>query len=201
MGDHLIRLNGLLRPLLYRHWAGMVARINRLEESRLESFLFGTKRQDLGPVRKALIDLQGGACFYCGRPARSGAEVDHFIPWSRYPDDGLDNLVVADRRCNAKKRDFLAATRHVERWRARMEEQVIAEIADNIGWERDILPTLGTARAIYWGLPEGTPLWAQNDEFTPANSGDLLTALADQQTETTTSHGAQIDRHADDTSR
>lgn len=201
VGDHLIRLNGLLRPLLYRHWAGMVARINRLEESRLESFLFGTKRQDLGPVRKALIDLQGGACFYCGRPARSGAEVDHFIPWSRYPDDGLDNLVVADRRCNAKKRDFLAATRHVERWRARMEERVIAEIADNIGWERDILPTLGTARAIYWGLPEGTPLWAHGEEFTPANSGDLLTALADQQTETTTSHGAQIDPHTDDTFR
>ena len=180
----MIRLNGLLRPLLYKHWAGMVARINRLEESRLESFLFGTERQDLGPVRKALLDLQGGACFYCGGSARSGAEVDHFIPWSRYPDDGLDNLVVADRHCNAKKRDFLAATQHVERWRARMEEEVIAEIAHEIGWERDILPTLGTARAIYWGLPEGTPLWALDDEFTPANSGDLLTALADQQTET-----------------
>ena len=140
VGDHLIRLNGLLRPLLYRHWAGMVARINRLEESRLESFLFGTKRQDLGPVRKALIDLQGGACFNCGRPARTGAEVDHFIPWSRYPDDGLDNLVVADRRCNAQKRDFLAATRNAERWRARLDEQVIAEIADKIGWGSDILP-------------------------------------------------------------
>lgn len=192
VGDHLIRLNGLLRPLLYRHWAVMVARINRLEESRLESFLFGTERRDLGPVRKAFLELQGGVCFYCGGSARSGAEVDHFIPWSRYPDDGLDNLVVADRRCNAQKRDFLAATRHVEKWRARMDEEVIVGIADEIGWERDMLPTLGTARAIYWGLPEGTPLWAHGEEFKPANSGDLLAALADLQIETIATDGVDI---------
>jgi hypothetical protein len=35
--------------------------------------------------------------------------VDHFIPWSRHADDGLDNLVAADARCNGQKRDFLAA--------------------------------------------------------------------------------------------
>ena len=82
-----------------------------------------------------------------------------------------------------------------------MEEEVIAEIADDIGWERDVKPTLGTARAIYWRLPEGTPLWAQDDEFAPANSGDLLTALADQQTETITSDGGQIGRPAHGTFR
>jgi len=29
--------------------------------------------------------------------------VDHFIPSSRYPDDALDNFVVADKSCNGFK--------------------------------------------------------------------------------------------------
>jgi len=27
-------------------------------------------------------------------------EVDHFIPWARYPDNGIHNFVVADSRCH-----------------------------------------------------------------------------------------------------
>ena len=49
-----------------------------------------------------------------------GVEIDHFVPWARYPDNGIDNLVVAHRRCNHDKRDFLAAFGHVEKWVARM---------------------------------------------------------------------------------
>ena len=26
--------------------------------------------------------------------------MDHFIPWARYPDDGIENLVLADAGCN-----------------------------------------------------------------------------------------------------
>jgi 5-methylcytosine-specific restriction endonuclease McrA len=176
VGKHLISLNGLLRPLLQRHWAAMVARVNRLHESRLERFLFGSERRDLTPVRTALVEHQRGKCFYCDRPLRD-TEVDHFIPWSRYPDDGLDNLVAADRRCNGAKRDFLAAHRHVERWRARMEDPSIAEIATAITWERETAPTLGTARAIYWALPSGAPLWVLRKEFTDADREVLGKAL------------------------
>jgi HNH endonuclease len=43
--------------------------------------------------------------------------VDHFLPWARYPENGIENLVVTDPRCNNDKRDFLAAAEHVERWR------------------------------------------------------------------------------------
>jgi len=75
--------------------------------------LFGTERIDLAPLRHPLLDLQNGACFYCGQRVKRAAHVDHFIPWSRYPDDGLDNLVVADSTCNSRKTDFLASERHV----------------------------------------------------------------------------------------
>src|SRR5213080_2876385 len=52
-------------------------------------------------MRGPIIELQEGRCFYCaeGLASRAGQtpDVDHFIPWSRYPDDGLENLVVAAR--------------------------------------------------------------------------------------------------------
>jgi len=45
--------------------------------------------------------------------------VDHFVPWARHPDSGLDNLVVADARCNGWKGAWLAATDHLARWAGR----------------------------------------------------------------------------------
>ena len=177
VGDYLVQLNGVLRPLVHRHWADLVARFNRLEESRLERFLFGTERTDLGAVRRALLDLQSGHCFYCGRAARGTAEVDHFIPWSRYPDDGLDNLVLADRKCNGAKRDFLASAAHVERWRRRMAQPPLEEIVSTAGWHRNSATTLGVARAVYTRLPEGFQLWQLAQEFVPADATELAGAL------------------------
>ena len=52
-------------------------------------------------------------------PLRSTGEVDHFIPWSRYPVDLGHNFVLAHRTCNAKKRDYLAAEIHLASWRER----------------------------------------------------------------------------------
>jgi hypothetical protein len=46
--------------------------------------------------------------------------MDHFIPWA-YPDNGIDNLVIADRRCNGYKREFLAASTHVKQWVERFD--------------------------------------------------------------------------------
>ena len=90
----------------------MVARMNRLPEAELERFLFGWERIPLDPVRRPLRELQENRCFYCDGRMAGAADVDHFIPWSRYPDDTLDNLVAAHPRCNNSKRDFLAAVDH-----------------------------------------------------------------------------------------
>jgi hypothetical protein len=65
VGDHLVALNGLLRPLIHRAWCAMVAELNDLHESRLESFLFGVDRAALAAVRPELLELQHGQCFYC----------------------------------------------------------------------------------------------------------------------------------------
>jgi hypothetical protein len=62
VAEDIVLLNGLLRPLIHRRWASMVAHLNKLEESRLESFLFGVDRISLAPVRKPLLEFQKGLC-------------------------------------------------------------------------------------------------------------------------------------------
>jgi hypothetical protein len=64
VGEYLVRLNGLLRPLIHRRWAAMVAALNHQEDSRLEHFLFGAQRLDLSLTRGPLWKIQDGRCFY-----------------------------------------------------------------------------------------------------------------------------------------
>jgi len=91
------------------------------EGQELGEFLFGSSREALAQFRPILTDLQGGACFYCQRALREAGEVDHFIPWSRYPVNLGHNFVLAHRRCNGSKSARLAAVAHLERWCNRNE--------------------------------------------------------------------------------
>ena len=180
VGEWLVRLNGLLRPLIHRGWASVVAQMNGLRVARLETFLFGAERVPLDSVRPGLIEMQQGRCFYCGAKLVSRAEVDHFIPWSRYPDNGIENLLVADARCNGSKRDFLAASRHLSGWSARNRDRgpELAEIAARVGGDSHAERTLGVARGVYLRLAEGTPLWLRGQEFDRAVTADLSKAIA-----------------------
>ncbi len=183
VADHLIQLNGLLRPLIHRKWASMVARINKLSESRLEDFLFGTERVSSARIRGSLWEIQGRQCFYCEvripEPVRG--EVDHFIPWSRYPDNGIENLVVAHKRCNGDKRDFLAATGHVENWTRRFAAPggwpEYASLAQDAQWERDPDKTLSAARALYLRLSPEARRWSNGKIFVHPDFPRLQSAL------------------------
>jgi 5-methylcytosine-specific restriction endonuclease McrA len=184
VGDGLVTLNGLLRPLIQRQWAARVARMNDLEEARLESFLFGRARISLEPVRGGLQEIQRGRCFYCddalGRGEATRPQVDHFIPWSRYPNDAVENLVVAHERCNARKRDFLAASDHVSRWRSRLaggEAAELLQLAELAGWETGAERSLAVARGIYFRLPGDMPLWLRGLEFAADDVGRVREVL------------------------
>ena len=179
VGEHLVMLNGLLRPLIHRAWSAMVAQLNDLDESRLERFLFGVDRRRLAAIRPGLVELQHGQCFYCPRPLPHETEVDHFIPWARYPDNGIDNLVVADDRCNAAKRDFLASTRHVANWRTRnyTHAACLAELASTAERESHADDKLGVARGLYLRLHASARLWDTGPEFAPADLPRLREVL------------------------
>jgi hypothetical protein len=154
----------------------MVARLNRLEDARLEKVLFGFDRVATLKVRAALWELQERKCFYCGDRVASpeGSEVDHFIPWARYPDNGIHNFVVADARCNANKRDFLAGSSHVAKWVKRFDSDEtlssdLRTIAEQQSWEQHSERTIGVARATYLHLPSGAKLWITKKDFEDAD--------------------------------
>lgn len=102
------------------------------------------------------------------------------MPWSRSPLNAVENLVVADRRVNNRKRDHLAAAPLVERWRSRNREQgdVLAGIAAANRWETAPAQTLGVARALYLALDDRALLWVPPDGFAPADPERLHRALA-----------------------
>lgn len=180
--DHLVRLAGLLRPLIQREWAAMVAQLNRdvTGERDLDEFLFGRSRAPLEAVRDPLAELQDGRCFYCDRRLDSRIEVDHFVPWARHPNDDIENLVAADARCNGDKRDFLAAAEHLRRWTARNTERAaeLRAAAAAAGWRSDEERSVAVARAVYLHLPAGSHLWlGPRGRFETLDRSAVLLAL------------------------
>jgi len=163
----LIALAPVLRPLIRQQWLAKIQALNNLEERRLEQFLFGAERAPLLALRPHLQRFQAGACFYCEAPLREPGEIDHFLPFSRYPDEGIDNLVLAHARCNRNKLDFLADLPYADRWKQRaiLQSADLDSIADLTGHPRDTRRTLGVAAGMYRGLPEGVRLWGGLDRL------------------------------------
>jgi hypothetical protein len=171
VAEYLIELSGVLRPVVRREWALMVAAINALPESKLEEFLFGASRVPLDAVRGPLRELHHGRCFYCEGRVDARCDVDHFIPWARYADNAIDNLVIAHPRCNGQKRDFFAAVPHLARWAERTlrlgaDLDVLAKAA---AWPRNEERSQAVARAMYTRLPQGSRLWLAGDKFVPVD--------------------------------
>ena len=182
-GDHLLRLAPLLRPLIELHWTRMVAGLNHVavEDERLRHHLFGVDRTAFpAALRSGLADLQDGSCFYCGDHLPAKTQVDHVLPWSRWPNDAIENLVLADA-CNSHKHDYVPALVHVDRWAHRLVAHAddLAAIAASARWESDPARSLALMRSCYAHLPAGTPLWLAADEFTVDDPAHITALLAD----------------------
>ncbi len=76
----------------------------------------------LDSYRPILLDVQAGRCFYCRQDLKRSVEVDHFIPWSRYPTDLGHNFVLVHPACNNAKSDYIAAEDHLAAWATRNRE-------------------------------------------------------------------------------
>ena len=182
-GDHLVQLSGLLRPLIQRRWSDMVRQINSaaLDDPDLDGFLFGVDRISLDPVRAPLRELQDNRCFYCdGRMQK--ADIDHFLPWARHPDNGIHNLVAAHPECNNAKRAFLAGLEHVRRWLRHFDPELslrgqLDGIAVAAGWGRDAQRTLSVGRGLYLSLRPTAKLWRETNVFEDAEPAALRKLL------------------------
>lgn len=169
VADRLVVLGPMLRPLIELHWVRDVARWTRLpmEDDLLHAHLFGRERTAFPrAIVAGLVELQEGECFYCGDRLKSAVEVDHFLAWSRWPNDAIENLVLADR-CNGAKSDHLAGIGHLTRWRLRVESQrsELATIANGVGWPTSADRSWALAQTTYSHLAAGTPLWVRGKEF------------------------------------
>ena len=131
-------------------------------------------------MREDLLVLQEHRCFYCQKETPTVWEVDHFMPWARHADNSIDNLVVAHRRCNHNKSDFLACGDHVARWceRSRLRSDDLAHIAQQRSWELEPRRTFSVARAIYGALSNDARLWESGDNFVPIHREQIRGALA-----------------------
>jgi len=162
----------------------MVAEINKVAtvELDLHRHLFGSDRV-IPPkaLRDGIAALQDGQCFYCGGTLGATPEADHFIPRIRCGIDAIENLVLADRRCNNDKRDLLPGPPHVTAWADRNQRHgaALAELATASRWDTDPAATAAVARSIYSHLPlSGTPLWLGFKEVGNADPAAALAALA-----------------------
>jgi len=183
-GDELIRLGPLVRPLVELHWTRMVAEINGVAtaELGLHRHLFGSDRV-VPPraLRDGIAALQHGRCFYCHRTLGATPQADHFIPRIRCGIDAIENLVLADQRCNNDKRDLLPAPPHVTAWARRNQHHgaALAGLATASRWDTDPAATAAVARSIYSHLPPaGTPLWLGFKYVDNADPAIALAALA-----------------------
>lgn len=110
---------GLLRDLIQGAWVRFVQKLNIYDLGNLTdlgSFLFGRERGVLEAYRPILLDVQAGRCFYCHKDLQNRMDVDHFVPWSRYPTDLGHNFVLSHPFCNNAKSDHLAAEDHLAAW-------------------------------------------------------------------------------------
>lgn len=168
------KFHALISDLVRGAWVRYVRQQNLDvlgETTDLDEFLFGSERAALAVVRPVLMDVQQGRCFYC-RAALTPANtnVDHFIAWARYPVDLGHNFVLADSRCNGKKRDRLPACDHLAAWVERNQRygEQIAVALEERGMVSELV---ASNRVAQWAYAQteatGGLTWLRADEMVP----------------------------------
>lgn len=153
---NLRRYQALIQQFARAGWVSHV-RSNKLNApilgkiDDLETFMFGSLRTSLADVAKILAPIQSHRCFYCNTKVDGRADVDHFIPWVRYPRDTAHNFVLAHSSCNNAKRDLLAAKRHLSNWVEHIElrGEEIGGMLNSLGIVSDRQCSMQVARWAY----------------------------------------------------
>jgi len=160
--------HGLITELVRSSWLSFVRRLNTKEvddSNDLAAFMFGTERASLSRHAEILREFQRGCCFYCESQIKGAGEVDHFIPWSRYPFDLGHNFVLAHSGCNGDKSNFLAGIRHLEKWfeRNATDGARLAKDFDDSRIAHNLESSLGiTSWAYAQAESVGSQLWVES---------------------------------------
>jgi len=169
------RFHALVVRLVQAEWMAFLYDVPGNEDvlgsaGDLANFLFGPQRESLARARPKLHDLQNGRCFYCADALRGPGEVDHFIPWSRYPRNLVHNLVVAHRACNNAKSDVLAGQEHRQNWMSHVvsHDATLCEIGTSNGLMADRMAALHVADWCYAEARRvGADVWILGNQYQP----------------------------------
>lgn len=163
----------VVQALIQLAWLRMVQQlpVNRDligQGGDVAEFLFGADRGVLVRLSAGLIEVQAGRCFYCNRRISGAGQVDHFVPWIRYPRDLGHNFVVAHDLCNHRKRDLLAGVPHLDHWLERNTTQ--GKELDQIFSEARMLHDSDTSRHVAaWSYEQveraGGLVWVGGERF------------------------------------
>jgi len=161
-------IQDLIRGAWVRHIRSIRGNEQVLGESAdLQEYLFGSERENLDIYREFLMDMQGGECFYCNKTIRGSSDVDHFIPWVKYPVDLGHNFVLAGSCCNRKKSDYLAAESHLENWFER--NNLHLKSMEEFFNDKSVIHNLNSSNQITcWAYEQAenakAHVWVQSDE-------------------------------------
>lgn len=171
------KFHDLIISMVRGHWINKIREYpaNRKvlgDKANLADFLFGTNRQNLSKAQSLFYDLQQGVCFYCQKPLKEKGEVDHFIPWARYPNDLGHNFVLAHHKCNNNKRAYLPALAHRERWFNQNVNDYPDVITEHLGqyFSCDVNRSTSVVNWAYQiAMQTKSKLWLNINEFTLVN--------------------------------
>ena len=95
-------------------------------------------------------------------------EVDHFVPWSRFPTDLGHNFVLAHPACNNAKSDHIAAEEHFAAWIEQNKEHA-AEIDERLAAAALPHDLAASVRIAEWAGEQteqaNGQAWVANDVF------------------------------------
>lgn len=169
--------HGQILNMVQGAWIRWIRRLQKNQPilgqtTELGDFLFGKDRATLSVFVPILKEVQHGNCFYCDRAIRAQGEVDHFIPWSRYPVDLGHNFVLAHKSCNGSKGDLLAAIPHLENWVKRNEryEKALGAFFVDQNISYDLETSISIGRWSYNHAQSiGAHLWLKERVLLPAD--------------------------------
>lgn len=178
---NLRRYQGLIQQLSRAGWVEHIRQVRQNapmlgQLDDLETFMFGSSRAPLSAVAGVLAPVQDHRCFYCRRRLDGRGEVDHFIPWARYPRDTAHNFVLAHRSCNNDKRDMLAAKSHLEEWmeHIHVREQELGETLTELGFLADLACSTQIANWAYGqSVGTGSMGWVAKGRYEPLDQSCL----------------------------
>lgn len=176
IGHALARLAPLLKPAFQLAWVHDVQRMNKAvlgNEPDIAHHLFGADRVSLARPAEILVEEFGSVCFYCASAVTKHRHVDHVLPWSRVPLNGLSNLVIGCRRCNSDKSDYLPEPVHVARALDRGRER-LQGLADSINWPSQFDRVDSAARGLYSTVTAVTPVWHAPGRIEPLSRIDFV---------------------------